>query len=62
MAEKKTVEKTESKFTKEQIVASRKYSENSDIVKALLEDDKKYTLEEVDSIIEKFKKGKEKVK
>ncbi len=58
MAEKKTVENTESKFTKEQIVSSKKYIEDSDIVRALLEDNKKYTLKEVDSIIEKFRKGK----
>lgn len=58
MAEKKTVENTESKFTKEQIVNSKKYVEDSDIVRALLEDGKTYTIKEVDNIIEKFRKGK----
>ena len=58
MAEKKTVKNTESKFTKEQIVNSKKYIEDSDIVRALLEDNKTYTIKEVDSIIEKFRKGK----
>lgn len=58
MAEKKTVENTESKFTKEQIVSSKKYIEDSDIVRALLEDNKTYTLKEVDNIVEKFRKGK----
>lgn len=58
MAEKKTVESAESRFTKEQIVNSKKYVEQSDIVRALLEDNKTYTIKEVDNIIEKFRKGK----
>ncbi len=58
MAEKKTVESTESKFTKEEIVSSKRYIEDSDIVRALLEDNKTYTLKEVDNIVEKFRKGK----
>lgn len=62
MTEKKTVEKAVTKFAKEQIVSSKKYVEDADIVKALLEENKVYTVEEVDSIIEKFKKGKERVK
>lgn len=59
MSEKKTVTKeSELKFTKEQIVNSKKYIEHSDIVRALLEDNKTYTIKEVDNIIEKFRKGK----
>ncbi len=59
MSEKKTATKeSEVKFTKEQIVSSKKYKEQSDIVRALLDDNGTYTVKEVDGIIEKFRKGK----
>ena len=44
-------------FTKVQFVKSVKYAGSADILNALLEDDKKYTEKEVDSIIAKFMKG-----
>ena len=55
-------ENKETKFSKEQIVLSKKYVNDVDIVNALLEDDKQYSFKEVDSIIAKFKKKKEEVK
>ena len=58
MSEKKTATKGEVKFTKEQIVSSKKYKEQSDIVRALLDDNGTYTVKDVDGIIEKFRKGK----
>lgn len=45
-------------FRKEQIVASKRYENDVDIVNALLQDGKEYTLAEVDEMIERFKKGK----
>lgn len=45
-------------FTKAQIVGAKKYEKDIDIINALLSDKKSYTLAEVDTIIEDFKKGK----
>lgn len=44
--------------TKEQILRSERYAKRRDLLTALLEDDKQYTLEEVDTAIDKFMKGK----
>lgn len=57
MATKKETQQ-ESKFTKEQILASKKYSNRRDAIVAILSDNKTYTLEQVDSLLEKFMKGK----
>lgn len=46
------------KFTKEQIISAKKYKNNLDLVNALLQDDKEYSFEEVDALIEKYLKGK----
>nr|DAZ41857.1 MAG TPA: hypothetical protein [Caudoviricetes sp.] len=51
------VEQTEPKFSKEQVLAAAKYRENRDLVDALLDDGEKYTLEQVDKMIEDYKKG-----
>lgn len=45
-------------FTKEQILASGKYANRRDLVDALLNEGKTYKMETVDSMIEKFMKGK----
>lgn len=45
-------------FTKEQILASKKYSNRRDVLGAILTDKKEYTLEQVESLLEKFMKGK----
>lgn len=45
-------------FSKQQLVESRKYANRRDLLKALLEDGKTYTIAEVDAAIEKFMKGK----
>lgn len=59
MAKKKIVENTaENKFSKKQIVSSKRYRNNVDLLNAVLKDNKTYTLKEVNEIIEKFKKGK----
>lgn len=45
---------TEPAFTKRQLVASNKYQDETDILNAVLEDDKVYTLDEVESKINEF--------
>ena len=47
-----------SMFTKEQILASNKYSNRRDVLGAILSNDETYTFEKVDSLLEKFMKGK----
>ena len=49
-------EQTEPMFSKEQILASDRYANRRDLVDALLEN-KSYTLETVDNLIEKYMKG-----
>lgn len=59
MAKKKTNEiVAENKFSKKQIVISKKYRNNVDLLNAILNDKKTYTLKEVDEIIKNFMKGK----
>lgn len=50
-------EQNEQKFSKEQILASARYTNRRDLVDALLDKDKSYTFETVDNMIEKYKKG-----
>lgn len=45
-------------FSKEQILSAKKYKHNRDVVSVVLEDERRYGLEEVDKLIEKFMKGK----
>lgn len=58
MAEKKIPEVTASVHTKAQLLTSTKYANRQDVLSALLDDEKSYTTEQVDGIIEKFMKGK----
>lgn len=51
------VQNVQQMFNKEQILASKRYCNKKDLVDALLDDKKKYTLETVDSLIEKYMKG-----
>lgn len=59
-AKTKKVEKkvAEDRYIKEQIVKSKKFANNVDLLNATLKDDKKYTLQEVNEIIENYMKGK----
>lgn len=59
MSKEKTIE---NKFTKNQILASKKLSYNKDLVNAILEEDKTYTLKEVETEIGKYLKKKVDVK
>ena len=47
----------ENTYTKQAILNSKKYVRQKDLINALLDNGKKYTLKEVDSIIEKYLKG-----
>lgn len=50
------VVKEETKYSKKQLVSSKKYASNRDLLQVLLEDNKSYTLKEVESKINEFKK------
>ena len=58
MAVKKQKIKQENGFTKEQILASKKYVDKRDILGAVLCDNGVYTDEQISSLIVKFMKGK----
>lgn len=45
-------------FAKEALLNSKRFRKQRDLVSALLKDGEEYTISEVDTIIEKFKKGK----
>lgn len=45
-------------YPKEQIISSKKYENRRDALGVLLKDGKEYTFEDVDSLLEKFMKGK----
>lgn len=45
-------------YSKQQILGSNKYKNRRDVLGAILADGKMYTIEEVDSLLEKFMKGK----
>lgn len=56
---KKPVElKQEPKFTKEQILASKKYENRKDVCNAVIPDGFHGTLHEVDTLIDNLMKGK----
>lgn len=64
MAAKKTTtgsaarsEQTEPMFSKEQILASARFANRRDLVDALLDEKKSYTMETVDDLIQKYMKG-----
>jgi hypothetical protein len=45
-------------FTKQQLLSSKKYRGKQDLIDSLLKDDQSYTLEVVDNLVDKFRKGK----
>ena len=55
---KKTERDKAAAFSKEQLLASKRYGGQKDLINALLADDKMYSFEEVDSMINKVMKGK----
>ena len=59
MAARKTTsaESVEQTFSKEQILASSRFADRRDIVDALLDEDKTYSIDAVDKLIENYMKG-----
>lgn len=62
---KKSVNKTEgpvnARYRKKQLIRSDRYREQRDLLWALLDDEKVYSITETDEIINQFMKGKVKV-
>jgi len=56
--ETKKADNFEVKFSKSQLVESKRFSGQKDLLNTILEDDEEYTLEEVVSRVEKYMKGK----
>ncbi|MEQ2680382.1 hypothetical protein AAAU98_27065 [Enterocloster citroniae] len=54
----KTVRQEETRFKKQELLQAECYQGKRDLVRALLEDGREYSLSEVDAAIEKFMKGK----
>ena len=55
---KKTVETNqESKFTKEQILGSKRFSDRVDVINAVWTDNSAKTINQVEEMIDKFMKG-----
>lgn len=55
---KEKKETSVSKFSKEQIIQSKKFRNRVDILNVILDNNKTYSLEEVEKEINKFMKGK----
>ena len=47
----------DNKYSKQQILKSKKYSDKQDLINALLKDDTQYSITEVDELINDFMKG-----
>lgn len=50
--------KKQAAYTKQQLAASEKYRSRRDLILALLEEGKMYSLPEAEAALEKYKKGK----
>lgn len=51
------IKKKENKFGKKQILSSKIFEDRRDAVGAILEDDKTYSIDEVEKLYEEFMKG-----
>lgn len=59
MVKKKTIKETPSeKYSKEQLTRSKKYVKYIDLLNATLKDGEYYTIDEVDTFINDYMKGK----
>lgn len=54
---KKSKTNIENKFSKKQIIESSRFKEKKDAIGAILEDDKYYTIQEVERLYNDFMKG-----
>ena len=57
MTEKKVTEAKELRFTKSQLSAAKRYRNEQDLINALMEDGKTYTLDEANDLINTYLKG-----
>ena len=57
MAKEVKTEAVSPKYTKGQLLAAKRYEDKQDIISALLENDKIYTLAETNELIENYLKG-----
>lgn len=55
---KKETKTTENGFTKQQVLASKKLPYSRDLINAILQEDRDYTLKEVEAEVNKFLKKK----
>lgn len=46
------------KYSKKQLISSKRYNGEEDIINAVLQDNKLYSIEETDALVENFMKGK----
>ena len=46
------------KYSKEQLVRSKRYANRRDLLGALLEDSERYSFDEADALLKKYMKGK----
>ncbi len=53
-----SMEITGQKFGKGQILASARFADSRDLVSALLDGSKEYTLQEIEKMIDDYRKGK----
>lgn len=57
-AAKEAEKEVEVKFSKNQLLAAKRFGGKRDILEALLSDDETYTVKTVEQMIEKYMKGK----
>lgn len=55
--EEQVVKQPEIKFEKKQLLVSKKYASNRDLLDALLDNNKLYTITEVEGLISNYRKG-----
>lgn len=53
----KKIESEATKYSYEQLIASKRYNGRRDLLDALLEHSKTYTIDEIDALIDSFMKG-----
>lgn len=55
---KSGTEKKENRFSKQQLLASKRFRDRRDILETILADGKQYTVNEAKELMEKYMKGK----
>lgn len=52
--ENKNTTKAEAKFSKQQLIASKRFQRRRDVLAAVLQDDRRYTLDEAETAVQDF--------